>query len=412
MELLTAAALTITLGIPGRASATPSIAAKDALVAVAWSAATPDGTTDIYADVSHDGGRTFGPPVRVNDVAGDARVNGEQPPHVVIVSSPAPRLVIVWTTKGRAGTKLVQAESRDGGRSFTRAHLVPGSDAAGNRGWEATTVDRRGQVDAVWLDHRGLAAQDADMATMHHQTGGATAGKPDGVAMAQRSKLYFASLDGALEPHAVTGGVCYCCKTALASGPDGTLYAAWRHVFPGNLRDIAFTLSRDDGRTFAPPLRVSEDKWMIEGCPDDGPAMAVDAAGRVHIVWPTLVTAPGGPTDQTIALFGATSRDGQAFSARQRLPTEGVAHHPQLAVARDGTLIAAWDESAGGSRRVVVARGRLDADGRAQFTRSIVSESSRAIYPAVAVSRDRVVAAWTSVSGDLSSIAVAGLPLR
>ena len=110
--------------------------------------------------------------------------------------------------------------------------------------------------------------------------------------MAQKSKLFFASLDGAAAPRAVTGGVCYCCKTALVSTSEA-VFAAWRHVYPGNLRDMAFTMSRDGGRTFAAPVRVSEDKWALEGCPDDGPAMAVDAQNRIHIVWPTLV---GGAT--------------------------------------------------------------------------------------------------------------------
>ena len=104
--------------------------------------------------------------------------------------------------------------------------------------------------------------------------------------MAQRSKLYLAALDRSAPPHAVTGGVCYCCKTALAAGDDGSLHMAWRHVSPGSIRDIAFTSSRDGGRTFAAPIRVSEDKWELEGCPDDGPAMAVDHQNHVHIIWP------------------------------------------------------------------------------------------------------------------------------
>ena len=78
------------------------------------------------------------------------------------------------------------------------------------------------------------------------------------------------------------------------------LYAAWRHVYPGNMRDMAFTVSRDGGATFAPPLRVSEDKWVLEGCPDDGPAIAVDGRSHVHLVWPTLVagTARTGSNDR------------------------------------------------------------------------------------------------------------------
>src|SRR5262249_9803663 len=154
------------------------------------------------------------------------------------------------------------------------ATTVGDSDAAGNRGWHNAVADGKGGVYTVWLDHRELA-RDEGMATSHHEHAGGS--KPDGVAMAQKSKLFVASLDGAVPPHAVTGGVCYCCKTALAVGGDGAVYAAWRHVYPGNLRDIAFAASRDGGRTFSAPVRVSEDRWMLEGCPDDGPAIAIDA---------------------------------------------------------------------------------------------------------------------------------------
>lgn len=147
---------------------------------------------------------------------------------------------------------------------------MPGSDAAGNRGWQAANVDTNGKVHVLWLDHRELAE---DAATSHHQHGASGGAKPDGVAMAQKSKLYIASIDARLRSVdntssvgvAITGGLCYCCKTALAAGANGELFAAWRHVYPGNLRDIAFTSSRDLGKTFVPISRVSEDRWMLEG---------------------------------------------------------------------------------------------------------------------------------------------------
>src|SRR3954470_22269141 len=96
-----ALAASITLAVPGRANATPTLAADGVFVAAAWSATTPQGTTDIYAAVSRDAARTFGAPVRVNSVDGDARVNGEQPPRVALVSQPGPvpAVTIVWTTK-------------------------------------------------------------------------------------------------------------------------------------------------------------------------------------------------------------------------------------------------------------------------------------------------------------------------
>jgi len=389
MTILTVLALSATLGISGRASATPTVAAADSFVVVAFGGSVAGGATDVYAAVSRDGGRTFAQPVRVNAIDGDARLNGEQPPQVSLVTRPnrEPAIIVVWTTKGGAGTKLVHARSDDGGKSFSATASVPGSDAAGNRGWEASTAGL-----TIWLDHRELA-NDSTMAASHHDHQGS--GKPDGVAMAQKSKLFVASLDGRVAPHSVTGGVCYCGKTALVVD-GGSVYAAWRHVYPGNLRDMAFAVSRDGGRTFSAPLRVSEDQWKLEGCPDDGPSMAVDADGRVHLVWPTLVPGPNGG-EPSIAIFYAMSPDGSRFGARFRLPAEGVAHHPRMVLASDGSLVAAWDESSRGSRRVVVARAVVDRLGKPTFKPAVIAEAA-GVYPALASTSESVVVVWTSGS--------------
>ena len=409
------------LAVPGRANATPAIAAEDDVVVVAWGASLPSGATDVFVALSRDRGRTFGAPSRVNDVEGDARLTGEQPPRITL----AGRIVnLVWTAKGANGTRLLQSRSSDGGRTFAKATIVPGADAPGNRGWENTAVDRRGRVFAVWLDHRELARQDAQVASGHHEhmagTTPAAGGRPDGVAMAQQSKLFIGSLDAAIAPRAITGGVCYCCKTAIAVGPDGAIYSAWRHVYPGNIRDIAFSVSRDGGRTFAAPARVSEDKWVLEGCPDDGPAMAVDAVNRVHIVWPTLVNEGG---DDTIALFYATFRgsewgrsgvrphsdptltpsDGASFTPRQRIPTSGMPHHPQIAIAADGKPVIAWDEGAAG-RRVAAIAHIGGPSPRSVFTREVLADA--AVYPVIAPVGDRIVAAWTSGKSAASVIRI------
>jgi hypothetical protein len=409
---LAAAGAPTELAVKGRSNSTPSIASDGSVVTIAWGASTPAGATDVYAAVSRDGGRTFGAPVRVNDVDGDARLNGEQPPRVVVRGA---AVTVVWTSKGANGTRLLQSRSDDGGRTFAKANPVPGGDAAGNRGWENSAVDRNGRVYAVWLDHRELAQQDGAVAASHHDHA-AMSTKPDGVAMAQRSKLYLSSLDGAVAPRPITGGVCYCCKTALATSADGAVFAAWRHVYPGNIRDIAFTSSRDGGRTFTPPLRVSEDQWVLEGCPDDGPAMAVDANNRIHIVWPTLITertteiAKNGeknssaPSEPTIALFYATSADGRRFTPRRRIPTEGMPHHPQIAIGQDGSLTMAWDEGANGTRRAAMARTTVDAAAGAALTRTPLGD--RAVYPVVAASGNAAVAAWTSGASSSSTIQV------
>lgn len=404
---------TTTLAVAGRANANVSLVAAGSFVEAVWSASAPGGETDIFAATSRDAGRTFSAPVRVNAKPGDARVNGEQPPRVALKprGGALPEVAVVWTTKGSAGTTLLSATSVDGGKSFSRSVVVPGSDAPGNRGWEGLGVGPDGRFISVWLDHRNLAQpQQQKMAGEHHHDGGAAApaagtAPKDGVAMAQLSQLYVASLDGALAPKGITGGVCYCCKTAVAAGPGNSLYLAWRHVYANNMRDIAFAVSRDGGRTFAAPVRVSEDKWQLEGCPDDGPSMAVDQAGTVHVIWPSVVTEAKGPVK---ALFHAMTRDGKSFTARVRLPTQGMANHPQLAIDARGALGVTWDESGSGLRTLGYAVGAVSPAG----VRFVRAELGREVgtYPVLAATLPGTwLRAWTSGDPASSQIRLASI---
>jgi len=104
------------------------------------------------------------------------------------------------------------------------------------------------------------------------------------------------------------------------------LFVAWRHVYPGNLRDIAFAPSSDGGRTFSAPVRISQDGWQLDGCPENGPTMVLDGTQRVHVIWPTLVRQSG---PETLRLFHASTRDGYTFTARSSLPVTSAAYHPQ-----------------------------------------------------------------------------------
>ncbi len=246
-----------------------------------------------------------------------------------------------------------------------------------------------------------------------HQHAASSEQRADGAARAQLSKLFFGWLDDAAGGRPVTGGVCYCCKTSVATGPDGAVYAAWRHVYPGNVRDIAFAMSADGGRTFGEPVRVSDDNWVLDGCPENGPSLAVDGGGRVHVVWPTLVPGKTAGDDPVPALFYATSADGRRFTPRQLVPTEGFPRHPQIAIVTanlkigptgvsggsTGEVIAVWDEQADNGKRIALARGVADSTGVMRFVRQPVGDASAASYPVVAAAHDAPIVAWVSGTG-------------
>ena len=107
-----------------------------------------------------------------------------------------------------------------------------------------------------------------------------------------------------------------------------------------------------------------------------------------------------------MALFYATSRDGKTFTTREQMPTEGVAHHPQIAIERDGSVAVTWDEVRGGARHVALARGTKDAAGRVRFAREPLGEAEPAVYPIGAATQDGLVVAWTGLAASGSVIRV------
>lgn len=395
----------VTLTVPGHTNATPWIASDGRAVAVVWGA-TADGKSDIYVATSDDEGATFGPPVRVNTVAGDGRVSGEIPPRVALhrpAGAARPDVVVAWNAKDQ-GTEVKIARSRDGGRTFGKPASLQASGAAGDRGWHALTIDAQGTAHVVWLDHRGLAEAKAassggGAAPMDHHA------EHDGVAMAQKSRLVYATLGATAAPEQmVTPGVCYCCKTALVPTSRGVV-AAWRHVYAGNMRDIAFAWLGRPGAAASAPARVNEDGWAINGCPDDGPAMAVGARDAVHIVWPTVIPGP----EPMGALFHAAMADGVRFGARQRVPTLGAPKpsHPQVAVDGAGRLFVAWDEMRSGVRTAAMVDATPTADGGLRFgAPAPIAPGGPTLYPVMAPLARGVVVAWTSGAPGASTIVV------
>lgn len=379
----------VTLAVAGRNSENVSVAARGPFVAVSWSAAT-DSATDIYSAVSRDGGASFGAPVRVNRVDGEARVNGEMPPRVALIprdTSP-PEIVVVWTDKAHDGWRVLHARSIDGGASFGETAPVPGGAPGGDRGWQSIAVDSAGRVIVVWLDHRDFNNAAFDSSATASSAGASAMSESE--RRAGRSMLYVSSLGGT-PPHAVVRSVCYCCKTSMVAD-GGTVYAVWRHVYPGNERDIAFASSSDGGASFSAPVRVSADRWVFDGCPDNGPAVAIDRSRRAHVLW---VTPKTGEDPSQMELYHAVSgpNDG-SFSARERVATSGLPGHVQLTIEPRGTLLMAWDETGDGSRRVVLARATVDERGTTRIDPITAAGTMMGDNPAVAATDSASLVAW------------------
>src|SRR6202012_2205498 len=145
-----------------------------------------------------------------------------------------------------ADREIVVARSTNEGMSFEKPVRVNDNKTASFHGFAAIAGDAKGNVYVVWLDGRETPESPGtfDGYMAHSSDRGATFGANTRVARS----------------------ACPCCRPNVTIGKNGEVFVVWRKVFPGSIRDMVVSTSKDGGQTFAQQTQVSEDDWQIEGC--------------------------------------------------------------------------------------------------------------------------------------------------
>ncbi|MCC2958019.1 glycoside hydrolase [Massilia sp. IC2-477] len=242
-----------------------------------------------------------------------------------IATSGADTLHLLWQeiifSGGSHGGDILYARSLDGGRSFSRPVNLSASRAGDGKGrldratWSNGSLDivahPGGAVHGAWTDYEG------SLWLARSPDGGRSFGAPRRIAG-----------DAARPARA----------PALAVGADGHVYLAWT---VGEDADADIRVAREDGK----PVLVG-----APGARADAPRLALDRAGRLHLVY--LEGAGKGQARIRYARAGSDLVFGppRTLSA----PGEGVGA-PQLALDADDRLHVAWDTPPHGLRYTVDA---------------------------------------------------------
>jgi len=350
--------------------------APDGSFYVAWVNHTPENRADVMIG-RYEVGKTPAAAVRVNPHAGTATAWRGDQPSVAVGKNGA--VYVVWTERaeadGKKGTDLYLSVSSDLGQTFAPPVKINDDKVPAAHGMHSLGVAADGRIYVSWLDERNVVApKPSTKAEGHH--------------MESNRELFIAdSSDGGRtfsRNRKIAADACPCCKTAMAIASDGTIYVGWRHVLPGDYRHIAVTSSSDAGATFSKPVIVSDDKWVLHGCPVSGPSLSVADNGTLKVLWYAAgeANAPG--------LYFAESKDkGQTFSARQQLAPEGVRGTPVLAGGGGGHAeLAIWEMAgAQGSETKFRAVGQNG---------SATSIGLNVELPAAALSKDGLFVAYVS----------------
>lgn len=352
---------------------------------VAWVNHNANSQSDVMLARYDSEGATSGSPAMVNQQAGVATAWRGDPPSVAVAGQ---TVYVLWTARvesnGKKGTDLYLSVSYDQGKTFAAPVKVNDDKVPGAHGMHSLAVASDGKIYAAWLDERNISEPEPSKhAGGHH--------------MESNRELFVAySSDGGKTFSAnrkVAENVCPCCKTALVVAPDGTLYAGWRQVLPGNFRHIAVASSSDGAASFSSAVIVSDDKWMLQGCPVSGPSLSADANGTLKVVW----YAAG--EDAAPGLYFAETRDkGRTFSPRALLMQENVKGTPALAGA-NGRAVAIWQGAVGQQPETKIREigGKGDA----------VSVAANAELPSGVLSNGKLFVAYITKVGEKRSVWIA-----
>ena len=144
---------------------------------------------------------------------------------------------------------------------------------------------------------------------------------------------------------------------SVAVGKDGAIYVVWTArvaAEEGNPTDIYLSASRDNGRSFALPVKVNDDKVPVS---HGMHSLAIDKSGQVYVAWldernvkkepPTNEEQPKhqhqAKEPNSEVFFAASADGGKTFSANKKLAEEVCpCCKTSLLAADDGNLYASW----------------------------------------------------------------------
>jgi hypothetical protein len=247
----------------------------------------------------------------------------------------------------------------------------------------ALAVANNGRIYVAWLDDRNVV--EVPMKDM----------KMDGATKSAHTEsnreVFMASSDDGGHTFSgnqkVAANACPCCKVALAPSSDGRVYVSWRQVLPGDFRHIAVASSADFGKTFTSPVIVSDDHWVLSGCPVSGATLSIANDGSLRALWYSE-----GQNGQT-GLYWAVSRDhGATFEARQLLAAGTTSGTPVLIGEADG-LTAVWQDAEKNNQGVMIARSFSAAAGQSG---QVLAANGQ--LPAAMANREKVFVAYIARS--------------
>jgi len=304
------------------------------------------------------------------------------PPKVIGLSDGA--LLALWMDYPEGKKKsywgrVYSARSTDGGSSWSNPALPNSKAAKVYDAQMSAAALPGGRLALVWTDMR--AAQDE-----------------------HRYQLFSTVIDekgNAAPEHSLDTDVCSCCPVDTAAEQD-SLMTVYRDHLPGEVRDmsvIRWVAGQSPTEASNP---VYNDGWVIEGCPSNGPALAIKGE-RVAAAWFTAKNGQG-------YVKAAFSENAGRNFAEPAVLDSNAAGYVDAALLDDGSVLVSWRSRTGPED--VLKLAKVKADGTLSkavevFKGSFPRWPSR--DPQLKVIGDSAYVAWTDAGAKQVKLAAVSL---
>lgn len=182
----------------------------------------------------------------------------------------------------------------------------------------------------------------------------------------------------------IDSAACQCCRTAMSTNGKGQVNVAFRDLLPGSVRDISISVSLDNGLKFNEPTPFSNDHWVIDGCPHNGPSVVLHNHTK-YVSWYTGAKQGG-------VYYAELDGNNRTVIKRELSPAGRFA---QLELMPNGDRIATFDvsyEKEGAAFKKIMVNRINDQEF---FEKEISLPLSHASYPVIAaLGKDQIVVAW------------------
>jgi hypothetical protein len=345
-------------------------------VLLSWVRSINDSSA-IFCYAKSTDGKTFGAPVSIPSST-NIHPHAENLPK--IIAKPSGELIALWgaaspNPKNKYSGLVFYSQSFDDGKTWSNAKQLTTDTASFDQRYYDVALLPDGEAGIIWLDNRKSTDKEG-------------------------SGLYFARTAGAngfQEEQRISQLCCQCCRTQLFIDVKGGIHAIYRGIINDSIRDMMHIVSTNNGKSFTEAVRISNDNWVLKGCPHTGPSMTENKNG-LQFAWFTGAGKKG-------CYFTSSANNGQSFAAADSVSSNGS--HPQITALSNGTLMLVWDEAVVFNNKPVkrIATQLRNENGTSIGKTFLTTDSFNASYPVItAIPSNKALIAYTEKKEDKNFI--------